>query len=214
MRKATVQATPIAQRKVAKAQTKLVKVCELEGCTQTLKARQTRFCSHTHKNLGIKGGLIDTNRSAYKAAYAGKLFLDYIRYCVEDDQPTLVPTDSSYVVLPKARIPSREGFANFLSIPPEGYTGAGEFVLVRTMDNWAIAHPEFAAVLDMLNQIQKEWLQNGGMRYGPVVTKLMLGVNHGMIEKKEVNQSHRFLGLVKHVYNRAEQLDEPPNGPA
>ena len=77
----------------------------------------------------------------------------------------------------KVDLPSVEGLALELKVHRD------------TLYEWASKHDEFSDTLERLNQLQKKILTNKALagHYNPVIAKLMLTVNHDMIEKKEVD---------------------------
>jgi hypothetical protein len=55
----------------------------------------------------------------------------------------------------------------------------------RSIYNWRDAHPEFMQTLERLKRKQKRILQNKSAKneYNATISKLILSVNHGMVEK-------------------------------
>ena len=70
-------------------------------------------------------------------------------------------------------------------------------------------HSDFARGLDLLKDVQQEYLINNGLsgKYNAQLAKLMLGTNHGIVERKEVDSTHKLLGIVKHVYQEADRME-------
>lgn len=143
--------------------------------------------------------------SEYKPEYCTTALQLYLDLCEKGNEPTLIPTENSYILIHNAKIPSATGYALFLKVHP------------HTPENWAKSHPEFAEVLDTITAIQKEYLFNNGLagRYNSTIAKLGLNVNHGMVERNIVDNTHKLIGVVKHVYEQADKLTPPdPHGNA
>jgi len=141
----------------------------------------------------------------YKPEFATTVFEQFIEWCDTKGEPTLIPTESSYLIIYNARVPTRELFCEYLykqKLVKKWMRSSG-------LAEWAVQHIEFAEVLDILNDIQKTRLINNGSanRYSPQIAKMMLSVNHGMHEKMEVDNTHKMIGILKHVYKRADELE-------
>lgn len=178
---------------------KPIRFCEVAGCGKELVLSQRRFCSKVCRSItvGKEGG-----RPAvypYKPAYASTELEKYLKWCDEKNERTLLPTKGGYVVLNNAELPSQKGYAKYLKLHT-----------IAPFDEWAVAHIEFAHALDRLKNEQELALINYGLagRYHPVYGKIILGVNHGMIERRQVDNTHKLIGVVKHVYAMADELDK------
>lgn len=90
----------------------------------------------------------------------------------------------------RVKLPTIEGFAAFLGVTK------------MTVYNWAEVYPEVEEGLEIIKQEQFQRLIDEGLagNYNPMITRLILAVNHGMIEET------RFDGEVKHTFDD-EQID-------
>jgi len=71
---------------------------------------------------------------------------------------------------------------------------AGHLGVARsTIFKWAEEHPEFSDSLEKLKEQQKKTLIMGSLSgtYSPVIAKLMLSVNHDMVERKEIDHTSK-----------------------
>lgn len=179
--------------------TTLVKqeVCTRQGCNNVLTPTQKKFCSHSCRNMVLSPGNSGGAPEKYQSEYATSKLEEYLAFCEKGNEPTLIPTQSSYIVIPNAKLPTLIGYARYLKFPRQ------------TLEHWVAQHTEFARALDLLKDMQKEFLTNYGLssRFNPTLAKLMLGVNHGMIERKEVDNRNKMLGVVKYVYQRADEIE-------
>lgn len=186
---------------------KPVRLCVREGCGKALKPNARKYCSHYCRNLmmGNKNGVPFTTK--YKPEFAGAIFEEYLQECERGHEPTLIPTESSYIVIHNAKMPSNEDYAEWLERNKHV-----DRLKLDTLSDWAAANEDFAHALMRIQRIQKSFLLNNGLagRYNPAISKLALGVNHGMVEKKEIDQTHKMIGVVKHVYGRADELGKLP----
>lgn len=171
-------------------------MCQRKDCGNQLVPRQGKYCSATCKHLAKVGGMPPV--IPYKPEYANKKLKEYFKECERKNEQTFLPVKSGYIVVNNAQVPSKEGYADFLDFDTE-----------RVFEYWSTIHPEFAAAMDRLMSRQRLWLINYGLagRYNPVYGKLMLGVNHGMVERKEVDNTHKMIGVVKHIYEKADEVD-------
>ena len=85
----------------------------------------------------------------------------------------------------RVKLPTIEGFAAFLGVTK------------MTLYNWAEVYPEAEEGLEIIKQEQFQRLIDEGLagNYNPMITRLILAVNHGMIEET------RFDGEVKHTFD-------------
>lgn len=178
------------------------RICTRVDCDVVLKKTQKKFCSHICRNIVNSPGNRGGAPSKYQSEFATTKFEEYIALCKKGNEPTLIPTNSSYIVIHNAKLPSKEDYALFLEVSPE------------TLRNWSEQHYDFAVVMDKLHSIQKIFLINHGLsgRYHSQMAKLLLGINHGMIERKEVETTHRLLGVIKHFYQRVDELEKEKYG--
>lgn len=173
------------------------RVCLRQDCNKELTQSQKKFCSHTCRNIINSPGNTGGPKEKYEPKYSTTIFDEYIAICEAGNEPNLIPTRGSFLVMQGARIPTLFDFAEHIKVD------------VSTLRNWASKHHEFARALDRLKRIQQTQLINNGLsgRYNPTITKLLLGVNHGMIEKSEVDSTHRMIGLVKLIYEGAGRIE-------
>lgn len=84
----------------------------------------------------------------------------------------------SYERVVKVKLPSREGFAQFIGKS------------VDALADWEKEHSEFGGALAKITIEQKDRLISEGLagNYNPVIAKLLLSANHGMAEKTESKQ--------------------------
>lgn len=63
-----------------------------------------------------------------------------------------------------------------------------------TMYEWAKTDTQFSKSLGEIKAEQKDRLLNKGLsgKYNSTIAKLVLSANHGMVEKKEIDQTNRF----------------------
>lgn len=178
------------------------RVCTRLECGKALTATQKKFCSHSCRNIVLSPGNSGGAPEKYLPEYASSKMKEYLTFCEKGNEPTLIPTKSSYIVLPNAELPSLIGYAQYLKFSRQ------------TLENWATRHSDFARALDMLKNIQRSFLINNGLsgRYNSGMARFLLGVNHGMIERKEVDNTHKLLGVVKYVYQRADELEREMYG--
>lgn len=108
------------------------------------------------------------------------------KYVTEADNYLATRTDSSYIFTKtegntsssfeekvKAKLPTIEGFAQYINISR------------KTLYNWEKDHPEFAAALEKIRAEQFQRLIDSGLdgTYNPTIAKLILSSNHGMVER-------------------------------
>ena len=180
--------------------TKVVRLCTREGCKNTITPGQKKYCSHVCRNIGINAngnpGGIAVDK--YLPEYATSKFEEYLKHCEKGHEPTLIPTESSYIVIQNAKMPTIEDYAVYLGVH------------VSTLKNWADRIIEFGLALDKMKAIQRTFLINNGLsgRYNSTISKLLLGTNHGLIERREVDNTHKLIGVVKHLYERADEMEK------
>lgn len=189
----TALATPITPPKP-------VRFCVREGCKNELAPSHRKYCSHVCRNLVLSGGNGGGERPEhpYKEEYAGKKMEEYLALCQEHNESSMVPTKTGYIIIHNARIPMLEDYAEWLGVKDNSFY------------TWEASHPEFAQALDRLIRLQKLYLVNNGLngRYNPAIAKLSLNFNHGMVERSIIDNNHKLLGLVKHVYEEADKLEK------
>lgn len=127
---------------------------------------------------------------------------EFIRWCEQESVPRTVFTvdengvkTKNSVTIPRVLLPSEERFARYIGVYPD------------TIDNWKKAYPEFKKAMKYLMSLQKDKIiELGSAGIGHQgVHKLLLMSNHGMAEKKEVDNNHLF-GLLKNVYTESENI--------
>lgn len=81
----------------------------------------------------------------------------------------------SYDRVVEVKLPSREGFADFIGKSTDAFL------------DWEELYPEFGVALGKIEREQKKRLINEGLagNYNPVIAKLLLSANHGLAEKSE-----------------------------
>ncbi|HEY4499083.1 MAG TPA: terminase small subunit [Candidatus Paceibacterota bacterium] len=179
------------------ASTSPTRVCTRPDCGKALTATQKKYCSHSCRNTVLSPGNSGGAPGKYLPEYATSKLEEYLAFCEKGNEPTLIPTESSYIVMQNARMPSLIGYARFLDFPRQ------------TLEHWVAQHSDFARGLDLLKDVQQEYLINNGLsgKYNAQLAKLMLGTNHGIVERKEVDSTHKLLGIVKHVYQEADRME-------
>lgn len=204
MKRAVAAQKPSATSLVAIAGVKPVRKCTRNGCDNVLKPVQKKYCSAVCKNLMQSTGINGGQEPKYRKEFAKEAFKAYLDDLVAKNKPDLIPTESSYIVIHNAKPPTKDGYRWFIE---EHY---GVSVTPQTFDNWEKAHYEFGRAMDELMRRQKEYLLNNGLagRYNPQISKLVLSANHGMIERTQVDNTHKLIGIVKHVYQVADQLEQ------
>lgn len=181
-----------------------LRICTLPDCGRPLqKKSQKLFCSKTCRAKGLGLSNKDNAETKYKPEYSTTLFDAYMAKIKKGNEPTLIPTESSYILIHNADVPTMEDYADFLGFHP------------NTLEKWSKAYMEFAVILDRLFRIQKQMILNNGLagRYNSTIAKLALNVNHGMVEKSQVDNTHKLIGVVKHVYGRADEMEKINDGP-
>ena len=174
--------------------------CERTECKRELTPSQSRFCGAECRNLAKLGGAPVIY--PYHPSYAKEKLQEYFQLCREENEPNLVPTDSSFIVINRAKVPSKADYAVFLK------------VTVRVVKDWEEKYVEFARAMEELMTLQQAFLLNYGAsgRYNPVISRLALGVNHGMIERKQIDNTHKHIGIVKHLYEKADDIERDALG--
>lgn len=171
--------------------------CTRPGCTNTLTPSQRKYCSHECRNIVMTGGIGGAEATEkYRPEFATTKLQEYLALCEKKNELSMVPTESSYLVIRNADMPSVERYAHFLGVHPS------------TPTKWSGRYLAFSKAMDLLKAVQRSFLINNGLagRYDSSLTKLILGVNHGMIERKEVDNTHKLIGVVKMVYDRADEI--------
>lgn len=197
-----VKKEPVAPAKKGKEKAIVpVRICLRPGCGKQLKNRQKAYCSHEHRALELSPGNKGGGVSKYKPEFSAATFKAYLDKIDKGNEPTLIPTESSYIVIHNAAVPTIDDYAEFLEVHPD------------SLVNWGRAYPDFARVLDRILRLQKQLILNNGLagRYNSTIAKLALNVNHGMVEKSQVDNTHKLIGVVKHVYARADEMEKQDN---
>ena len=212
MKRAPVMEAPMVKPKKAPRVPRPDKPCVIEGCGKIIPRNCNKYCSKVCRNLGMSKAPIHLGlpgggweQTEYRVEFSGQIFDDFIDWCDTSSEPTLIPTESSYIIIYNAKIPTAELFAEYLWKQKHvTWRIAG-----RLLTEWGVAHIEFAHTLDIMHEIQKTRLMNNGAanRYTPQIAKMLLSVNHGMHEKTEVDNTHKMIGVVKQVYQKADELE-------
>jgi len=108
----------------------------------------------------------------------------YFESCVDEYEEwhkTRGEKSDTYERVLDIKLPTYEGLALHLD------------VVVDTLLEWASVHPEFSVSLKKLKQLQKEVIVAKSLNgeYNPTIAKLMLSVNHDMIERKEIDHTSK-----------------------
>lgn len=146
-------------------------------------------------NENIMGNVNSGNTSKYKKVYSRKRLTEYLATCKDTYEEILVSesrkskkakkTDAeayqTYKKILKVKLPSVEGYAEFLGKTP------------RTLQNWAKIEKEFDAALDKIKAVQKQVLIECGLAntYNPTIAKLLLSSNHGMKERVDATSDDK-----------------------
>lgn len=184
-----------------------VRQCTREGCARSLKPNQRKYCSPECRNTFLSSGQNGGGRPPkYKPTFATTVLKAYLEDCKDKHEPTLIPTEKSYIVIQKARMPSIDDYAEYLI-----ESGHVDYIATATLDEWAIAHSEFAFACSRILRVQKNYLSSRGLsgEYSSAIAKMHLAVNHGMIERSQVDHTHKMLGVVKHIYQLADATPQP-----
>lgn len=184
-------------------------ICALDGCDNPVVGRRrTKFCTIKHRNLFLATGENGTPPTEYTEEIATKAIPEFIKWCREPydivNGKVMRPRRKPKVP-PAPRLPTVQQFTVYLK--HMSYTSR---VLTRqTIDNWTNRHPVFGDAYEEMMNEQFNFLLHYGLTgvYHPGLSKLMLGANHNIIEKKEVNNNNRLIGYVKHIHNQADRLD-------
>ena len=96
----------------------------------------------------------------------------------------------------KVNLPSREGFASYIGFSHDA------------LSDWEKNFVEFGVALRKIDEEQKRRLISCGLSgdYNPLISKLVLAANHGMIDKEEKKLSG-MVGLSR-LYDEAEATKE------
>lgn len=115
-----------------------------------------------------KSGMIRVmkkDQTYYRKEYC-KMVDNYLKECRDDfDNPKIK----------KVNLPKIEGFAKYIGLP------------LVTVNKYRKEYPEFGMATEKIMEEQKSRLMDEGLagNYNHVITKLMLGSNHGMSEKHD-----------------------------
>jgi len=177
-------------------------VCTRPGCENLLTRSQGKYCSHACRNRVLSPGNKGGAPTKYRPEFAKQKLDEYASLCEKRNEPTLVPTKSSYIVIKRAHLPSQEGYADFIGVK------------ARTLRNWGDTHLDFAEALDRLHSIQLQFLINYGLAsyYSTGITMLLLAVNHGLFIKRESSIESKALDIVKKFYERVDELEKEKYG--
>ena len=198
-------------KKEKKAYKKIIKVpimCKREGCTNIIGGDKRSWCSNVCKNRAHmiakgKGDVLAVydwiGQVKYDKAYSTTKLQEYFELCERDDKNEILTTPKGgIVIIRNARPPLLEDYACFINFS------------VNTLNSWIRDIPEFAFAMDMLKQKQKAMLIRRGLsgQYATRITELQLMNNHGMHVKIDNENTHKFSGIMKHIYEKADQLEK------
>ena len=98
-------------------------------------------------------------------------------------------------------LPSKTGYALYIGVSRE------------VLDDWEQRNSDFLRTTSVLKQIQKHCLVNGGLnnKINPTITKLLLGANHGIIERQQLDTpqlASSIMDLVLLASDKREELDD------
>ena len=145
------------------------RICQWSGCQSVLTRYQRKYCSGACRNHVIAIGNHGGPREKYRPEYADTVIDAYLNDCEKKNDPTLIPTARSFILLRNAHIPTIHEYAHSLGVTPQ------------TLGNWAARHGEFAGALERLKSHQKTMVINYGLcgRYNATIAILLLKANHG-----------------------------------
>lgn len=188
-----------------KAGDKPLRYCKMPGCDKVLAPAQRSYCTLIHRYQALSlakgnggGRPVVIPEHVYKPEYATTKFEEYLKWCEERNKQTFIPVGKGLTIINNAELPSQYGYAKFLGVNALG-----------PLEQWIRMRPEFALAMDRLKLEQLYTLGNLTLagRYNPLIGKLFLSVNHGMIERRETDHRHKLLGFVKHIYQEADRLE-------
>lgn len=184
-----------------------VRTCTLAGCNNELKPSQRKYCCAVHKNSAMTGTALPgagmPPKHAYKPEYATTRFEEYLVEVKENNEEKLVKgANGGWTVLNRGHLPSLRDYALFLGIP------------IGTLEYWQVKHADFAETTDLIKEWQFKYLNDMSLsgRYSARMAMLHLNINHGMIEKKEIEVKSTGLQIVKHLYDKAAKIEKERYG--
>lgn len=137
------------------------------------------------------------NNTLYREEYASSKLWEYLKHCeLSHDIYTYALVEKNLVTIKRPQLPDINGYALFIGRSHD------------TLYKWAQTYPEFKEAVAMIHSVQRVYLMNKGLagEYTPQIAKLLLSARHGMVERKEVKNTH-LIGVVKQVYEGADKLE-------
>lgn len=195
MRKVSLQSQPTITAPV-------LRMCQRQGCTKELTPQRKRWCCNVCKHIAISGGNGGGKVSTYKKEYATTLFREYIEEIKKANEPSMIPTgQNALTIRENCRLPSMKNYKLFI------WEKEDRIISLDAMQAWCGENEEFAKAMDFLHELQENFLTNNGLSgaYTQLISRLLLGANHGIVEKKEIDNKHKLVGVVKHFYEDAEK---------
>lgn len=128
----------------------------------------------------------NTNNLKYKKEYINEID-NYLKECHDEYEKVEKQSSESAILYErklKVNLPSIEGFSKYIGISR------------KTLYNWSDSYVEFENALDKISEAQKKVLIEKGLSgdYNSTIAKLVLSVNHNMIERKEIDvREHKIL---------------------
>lgn len=158
------------------------------------------YCSVTCRLFAkreTKTGKKKTGATKYKPEYAHQDLYKYLKFCEESHLPRMRSVAGHMVPVKTLTFPSQRGYATFL-----GFTE-------QRINQWKREQEEFANAMNLLAQIQYEYLTSNGLSgtYNSKTANLILMSYHDLSERRSEDHTHH-LGVVRSVYERADSLDE------
>jgi len=120
--------------------------------------------------------------------YAGKKTLNavevYLNTCIDEYEEwhkTRGEKSDTYERTLNIKLPTYEGLSLALNVN------------IDTLMEWKSVHPEFSESLGKVKKLQKEVLVAKSLsgEYNSTIAKLMLSVNHDMVERKEIDHTSK-----------------------
>lgn len=177
---------------------KTIRICKL--CLGVLEKEDKMFCSQRCSGLyQSKFNIFRKKPSKYKPEFANKKLQEYIEWVEEVNQQVFIEnTKGQLTNLKQIEVPGKAGYALYIGITKP------------TMSAWMGLQPAFNEAMEALHAYQEIWLTNkvseGLIEKG--TANLLLGYNHGIIQKKETENKHfHMIGMVNSVYEEVERLE-------
>lgn len=179
---------------------KTVRYCR--RCLDVLKPTQKAFCTQRCNTLyQAKFNIFFKRPSTYDEKYAGDDMLkEYLIWIEEMNQNVYIESARGVLGhLKQMEVPSVTGYCAYIGVHK------------RTGEDWRAQHTDFDNACLMINSYQEVWITNkvseGLMERG--TANLLLGHNHGIIQKKETENKHlHMVGFVEDVYAQVEAMEK------